>query len=80
MHLAITHGSPQEVWRNNPFGVGTNVRALEFDNLMALLLRVFSRSATFTRPSFSCIEAKTDLFTMLGAPVGHIQYRGIVSH
>ena len=49
---------------------------LEFDWLMALLLRVFSRSATVTRPSLSCIEAKTDLFTMLGAPGGHIQYSG----
>ena len=44
------------------------MRALEFDRLMALLIRVFSRSATFTRPSFSSIEAKTDMFTMLGAP------------
>ena len=67
-------GSPHEVWRNNLFGVGTSVRALKFDRLMALLLRVFSRSTTVTRPSLSCIEAKTDLFTML--PGGHIQYRG----
>ena len=52
------------------------MHALEFDRLMALLLRVFSRSATITRPSLSCIEAKTDLFTMLGAPGGHIQYSG----
>ena len=52
------------------------MRALEFDRLMALLLRVFSRSVTITRPSLSCIEAKTDLFTMLGAPGGHIQYIG----
>ena len=44
------------------------MRALEFDRSMALLLRVFSRSATVTRPSLSCIEAKTDLFSMLGAP------------
>ena len=68
MYLAITHGSPQEVWQNDLFGVGTSVRALELDRLMALLLRVFSRSATVTRPSLSCIEAKTDLFIMLGAP------------
>ena len=27
-------------------------------------------------PSLSCIEAKTDLFTVLGAPGGHIQYSG----
>ena len=52
------------------------MRALEFDRLMALLLRVFSRSATVTRPSLCCIEAKTDLFTMLGAPGDHIQYSG----
>ena len=50
------------------------MRALEFDRLMALLLRVFSRSATVIRPSFSYIEAKTDLFTMRDAPGGHIQY------
>ena len=59
------------------YGVGTSVRALEFDRLMALLLRVFSRSTTITRPSLSCIEAKTVLFTMLGAPGSHIQY---ISH
>ena len=48
------------------------MRALEFDRLMALLLSVFSRSATVARPSpLSCIEAKTDLFTMLGAPGGY---------
>ena len=52
------------------------MRALEFDRLMALLLRVFSKSATVTRRSVSCIKAKTDLFTMLGAPGGHIQYSG----
>ena len=52
------------------------MRALEFNRLMALLLRVFSRSATITSPSLSCIEAKTDLFTMHCAPGGHIQYRG----
>ena len=52
------------------------MRALEFDTLMALLLRVFSRSAIVTRPSLSCIEAKTDLLIMLGAPGGHIQYIG----
>ena len=52
------------------------MRALEFDRLMALLLRVFSRSATITRPSLSFIKAKIDPFTMLGAPGGHIQYRG----
>ena len=51
------------------------MRALEFDRLMALLLRVFSRSATVTKPSLSYIEAKTDLFTMRDAP-GHIQYSG----
>ena len=44
------------------------MRALEFARLKALLCRVFSRSATVTRASLSCIEAKTDLFTMLGAP------------
>ena len=44
------------------------MRALEFDRLMALLLSVFSRSANVTRPSLSCIESKTDMFTMLGAP------------
>ena len=72
-HLAITHGSPQEVCQNDPFGVGTSVHALKFDRLMALLLSVFSRSATVTRPSVSCIKAKTDLFPMLGTPRGHIQ-------
>ena len=40
------------------------MRALEFDRLMALLLRVFRRSASVTRPSLSCIEVKTDLFTL----------------
>ena len=75
-HLAVTHDSPQEVLQNDPFGVGTTVRAFEFDRLMALLLRVFSRSATTTRPSVSCIKAKTDLFPMLGAPEGHIKYSG----
>ena len=73
-YLAITHGSPQEVWRNDIFGVGTSVRALEFDRLMALLLRVFSRSATITRLSLSYIEAKTDLFTMLSDTVGIISH------
>ena len=52
------------------------MHALEFDRLMTLLLRVFSRSATITRPSLSCIKAKTDLFIILGAPGGHIQYSG----
>ena len=52
------------------------MHALEFDRLMALLLRVFSRSAAVTRPSLSCIEAKTDLFPTLGAPGGHVQYSG----
>ena len=41
--------------------------ALEFDRLMSLFLRVFCRSTTVTRPSLSCMEAKTDLYTMLGA-------------
>ena len=50
--------------------------AFEIDRSMALLLRVFSRSATVTRPSLSCIKPKTDLFPMLGAPGGHIQYCG----
>ena len=50
------------------------MRALEFDRLMALLLRVFSRSATITRPSLSCIEAKTDRFTMLSDTVGIISH------
>ena len=68
VYLAVTHGSPQEVWQNDLFGVGTSVRALELDRLIALLLRVFSRSATITRPSLSYIEANTDLFTLLGAP------------
>ena len=45
--------------------------ALEFDRLMVLLLRVFSRSASVTRPSVPCIKAKTDLFPMTGAPGGH---------
>ena len=49
------------------------MRALEFDRLMALLL---CRSVAITRPSLSCIEDKTNLFTMLGAPEGHIQYSG----
>ena len=52
------------------------MHAFEFDRLMALLLRLFSRSATVTRPSLSCIEVKTDLLTMLGATGGHIQCRG----
>ena len=47
------------------------MRALEFDRLMALLLRVLSRSATVTRSSLSCIEAKTDLFTMPGEYSGN---------
>ena len=47
---------------NNPFGVSTSVHALDFDRSMVLLLGVFSRSATVTRPSVSCIKAKTDLF------------------
>ena len=72
-YLTVTHCSPQEVWRNDLFGVGRSVCALEFDKLMALFLGVFSRSATITRPSLSCIEAKTDL---LGAPGGHIQCSG----
>ena len=76
MLLAVTHGSPQEVWQGDPFGVSTSVRALEFDRSMALLLRVFSRSATVTRPTISCIKAKTDLFPVLGTPGGHIQYSG----
>ena len=50
------------------------MHTLEFGRLMALLLRVFSRSATVTKPSLSCVEAKTDLLTMRGAPGGHIQY------
>ena len=66
----------QEVWRNDLFGVGSSVRAFEFDRLMVLLLRVFRWSATVTRPSLSCIEAKTDLFAILGSPGGHIQYSG----
>ena len=53
------------------------MRALELDRLMALLIKAFSRSVTVTRPSVSCIEAKTDLFTMLGAPGGQIQYSRI---
>ena len=52
------------------------MRALEFDRSVALLFRVFSMSATVTRPSVSCIKAKTDLFPMLGAPGGHIQTSG----
>ena len=52
------------------------MRALEFDRLMALLLRIFSRSATITRSSVSCIKAITDLVPMLSAPGGHIQYSG----
>ena len=76
MHLAVTDGSPQEAWQNDPFGVGTSVRALEFDRSVALLFRVFSRSATVTGPSVSCVKAKTDLFLMLGTPGGHIQYSG----
>ena len=50
------------------------MHALEFDRLMALLLRVFSWSATVTRPSVSCIKAKTDIVPMLSAPGGYIQY------
>ena len=55
------------------------MRALEFDILMALLIRVLCTSATITRPSFSCscIKAKTDLFPMLGAPGDTVE---IVSH
>ena len=56
------------------FRVGASVCALEFDRLMALLLRVFSTSATITRPSVFCIKARTDLFPTLGAPGGHIKY------
>ena len=52
------------------------MHALEFDRSMALLLRGFSRSPTIIRPSLSCIKAKTDLFPMLGALGGHIQYSG----
>ena len=59
------------MWQNDPFAVGTIVRALEFDRSMALLLGVFSRSATITRPSVPCIKAKTDLFPMLGTPECH---------
>ena len=44
---------------------------LEFERSMALLLGVLSRTATITRPSVSCIKAKTDPFPMLGAPGGH---------
>ena len=35
-HLAVTHGDPQEVWQKDHFGVGTSVRALEFDRSMTL--------------------------------------------
>ena len=52
------------------------MRALEFNRLMALLIRVLSRSATIGRSSVSCIKTKTDLFPTLGAPGGHIQYSG----
>ena len=79
-HLAITRGSSQEVWRNNPFEVGTSVRALQFDRLMAMLLRVFSRSTTITWPFVSCIESKTDLFPMLVLQEVTFNTVGIVSH
>ena len=56
------------------------MRALEFDRLMALLLRVFSRSATATWPSVSCIRAKTDLFPTLVLHEVTFNTVGRVSH
>ena len=64
--------SPQEVWQNNPFGVGTSVRALN-DWSMVLLLSVFSRSAS---PLFLVSKPKLICCPMLGAPGGLIQYSG----
>ena len=58
VHLAVSHDSPQEVLQNDPFGVGTSVHVLDFNRSMALLLGVFSKSATVNRPS----EATTDQF------------------
>ena len=53
------------------------MHVLEFDRLMALLLRVFSRSTTITKPSLSCIEAKTDMFVLQEVT---FNTEGIVSH
>ena len=64
-----------EVQQNyNAFSVGTSVCAFGSDMSMAPSVGVFVRSATSTKPSFSClllynsINTKTDLFPVRGAP------------
>ena len=64
-YLAVTCGSPPEVWHNNPFGVGTSIHALGFDRSMALLLGIFGKSATITRQTLCLLFLVFYLFFVI---------------
>ena len=79
-HLAVTHGGPQEVWQNDPFGVGTSVRALEFDRLMACYLGYLAGQPPLPGPLF--LLSKPKLICYLHLVLQEVTFNavGIVSH